>query len=106
MTPKNSKSDEINDICTNLLPGAGTDYFSADSVLLDSEQARFPTEFLNSINICGLPPHKLTLKIGQPIMLLRNVNPSVGLCNGTRLVIKDLYSRLIRAQILIGYSII
>ena len=50
----------------------------------------------------GLPPHKLELKIGQPIMMLRNLNPNVGLCNGTRLIIKNIYHRLIEATISIG----
>ena len=38
----------------------------------------------------GLPPHSLDLKIGAPIMLLRNINPSAGLANGTRLVVHNM----------------
>ena len=35
-------------------------------------------------------------------MLLRNLNQSIGLCNGTRLVITSLGSKVIQAEILTG----
>ena len=37
-----------------------------------------------------MPPHRLALKEGMPLLLLRNLNPREGLCNGTRLVLKDI----------------
>ena len=49
-----------------------------------------------------MPPHKLELKEGQPIILLRNVDPVQGLCNGTRLICKRFYGRIIHANIAIG----
>ncbi|GJX64748.1 ATP-dependent DNA helicase PIF1-like protein [Tanacetum coccineum] len=50
----------------------------------------YPVEFLNSLNFPGMPSHSICLKKELPIMLIRNVNPSKGLCNGTRLIITDL----------------
>ena len=40
---------------------------------------------------------KISLKL-----LLRNINPAGGLCNGTRLIIKNIFSRLIEAEIAVG----
>ena len=73
-----------------------------DSVIEDSQQAYYPVEFLNQINLSGLPAHKLVLKKKLPIMMLRNLNPTNGLCNGTRLIIKNIYSKLIEAEISMG----
>ncbi|XP_026429159.1 uncharacterized protein LOC113325153 [Papaver somniferum] len=42
-------------------------------------------EYLNNIAPGGLPSHILKLKIGAPIMLLRNVDAKYDLCNGSRL---------------------
>jgi hypothetical protein len=40
-------------------------------------------EFLATLSPSGFPPAKLQLKIGAPIILLRNLNPRQGLYNGT-----------------------
>ena len=41
----------------------------------------YPTEFLNSININGLPLHKLKLKERALITLLRNIDVNSELSN-------------------------
>jgi ATP-dependent DNA helicase PIF1 len=98
----NKKVDEINDIATQLMHGEEIIKLSCDKLITDSQQSLYPKEFLNRLNISGLPPHKLVLKIGQPIILLRNINSTAGLCNGTRLIVKNIYERLIEAQISFG----
>jgi ATP-dependent DNA helicase PIF1 len=62
----------------------------------------FPVEFLNSIEVPGLPLHETRLKIGVPIILLRNMDPRSGLCNGTRLIVTDLARFVIKAKIMTG----
>ncbi|CAG8800452.1 30832_t:CDS:2, partial [Gigaspora margarita] len=49
-----------------------------------------------------MPPSKLNLKIGCPIILLRNIAPGEGLCNSTRLVVTQLEDHIIKARILCG----
>lgn len=49
-----------------------------------------------------MPPHKLNLKQGQPVILLRNVSASEGLCNGTRLLCRIFHPSLIECEIAVG----
>ena len=58
------------------------------------------SEFLNSLTFSGIPDHELRLKVGLPIMLMRNINQSAGLCNGTRLIITQLGKRFIEGQVI------
>ncbi|XP_027150281.1 uncharacterized protein LOC113750513 [Coffea eugenioides] len=59
-------------------------------------------DFLNSQNPKVLPPHKLMLKENCPLILLRNLNPAEGLCNGTRLICRQLRRHTICAEIAFG----
>jgi hypothetical protein len=81
-------------------------YFSSDGIVIDSsnegDDTNYPTEFLNSLTPSGFPPHELNLKIGSPIMLLRNINKKRGLCNGTRLIVKGMLANLITAEVVTG----
>ena len=62
----------------------------------------YPTEFLNSLSPSGMPPHTLRLKINLPVVLLRNIDPDNGLCNGTRLICRNLARHVIEAEIITG----
>lgn len=49
-----------------------------------------------------MPPNLLHLKLQCPIILLRNIDPSSELCNGTRLICKSFRPNLIEAEIVTG----
>ena len=59
-------------------------------------------EILNTIESGSLPPHVLDLKIGSPIMVIRNIDPAAGVCNGTRLIVNSLGTDFIEAIIATG----
>jgi ATP-dependent exoDNAse (exonuclease V) alpha subunit len=46
-----------------------------------------------------MPSHKLPLKIGAPMVLLRNLDPLTRLCNGTRLIVRRFTMRVVEAEI-------
>ncbi|XP_074265441.1 uncharacterized protein LOC141587873 [Silene latifolia] len=81
LTPLNETADTVNDYMTEKIPGDYKIYKSCDEVCAasidsDDQFSAYPTEYLNTVNLQGLPRHELKLKVGMPVMLLRNINPS------------------------------
>jgi hypothetical protein len=62
----------------------------------------YPSDFLNSIEVYNFPTYKLALKKGTIVMLLRNLNHTVGLCNRTRLLVTDPGQSLLKCILLTG----
>ena len=88
LAAKNKDVDRLNKKASEYFPGTAKEYLSADTVIDEYQRNIYPTEFLNQINDSSLPQHQLLLKINQPVILLRNIAQSEGLCNGTRLIIR------------------
>ena len=57
---------------------------------------------LEQLRVSGFPPSNLKLKRGAPIMVLRNIDCSHGLCNGTRLIVLELHKNIIVGKIING----
>ncbi|XP_055907434.1 uncharacterized protein LOC129942481 [Eupeodes corollae] len=67
-----------------------------DTVMNQDDVVNYPTEFLNSLELPGIPSQNLQLKVGSVVIILRNmIQPR--LCNGT-----SLYSKGIKATIIKG----
>ena len=105
--PKNTTADKINSVVLDMLHGNTYTFTSVDEAVPKTNdggatELLYPQEYLNTLSFSGMPPHELTIKIGAPIMLLRNLNLGGGLCNGTRMIVTQIYSRLIQAKIITG----
>ncbi|XP_031124334.1 uncharacterized protein LOC116027048 [Ipomoea triloba] len=108
VVPKGSRQDIVSAaINSSYLWTHCTTYLSSDttckadgssSVLSDVHTP----EFLSTIRASGLPNHSLTLKVGSPVMLMRNIDHTLGLCNGTRLVVTKLGNHVVEGSILAG----
>jgi len=110
LSPTNSMVDQINDYMLDLMPGEEKTYFSYDSPLTQNGNCDIvddvhTSKFLNTINASGLPHHKIRLKIGVPIMLLRNIDLKLGLCNGTRLIITRMEKFILEGKVIFGSNI-
>ena len=100
--PTNCLVDNINSVVTDIFPGQAIDCLSADETVGDTELP-IPQEYLNGLCVPGLPPHHLRLKPGMPIILLRNISPAQGLCNGTRMLVVAVHGgRLLEATVVCG----
>ncbi|CAA7016473.1 unnamed protein product [Microthlaspi erraticum] len=106
LCPTNDDVDLINQFMLRKIPGEERTYLSADSIDPMDIAARnnpiFTPDFLNSIKVPGLPRHLLCLKIGTPVMLLRNIDSKGGLCNGTRLQVTQMADHVLEARVITG----
>ncbi|KAG5609537.1 hypothetical protein H5410_020818 [Solanum commersonii] len=101
LTTKNDFVDEINDMLISQFPNTKKVFIAIDETIDPNDQSEYE-DFLHTLNPTGLPPYKLTLRKNCPIMLLRNLNPCEGLCNGTRLICNDFKPHVISATISSG----
>ncbi|XP_071723352.1 uncharacterized protein [Rutidosis leptorrhynchoides] len=110
VTPLNDTVNIINSQILSLMPGDVQSYLSYDCLNTnqsDYGHARqlYPAEFLNTLAANGLPDHNLLFKTNCSVMLLRNLDPSRGLCNGTRMIVKRCTENVVEAVIVSGSKI-
>ncbi|GFX44715.1 ATP-dependent DNA helicase [Trichonephila clavipes] len=99
LASRNDVVEKINVTIQKQLPGQEYACKSIDCILNDDEAVQYPIEFLNSIQTSDLQAHNLILKVGAPIILIRNID-APRLCNGTRLIRKMLMQHVIQATVL------
>jgi len=97
--------EEVNDFIPSLIDGEERTYLSSDTPCQsdennDIQSEWFMSEFLNDIKCSRIPNHKIKLKVGVPIMLLRNIDQANGLCNGTRLQVNHLSKNIISCKVI------
>ena len=104
VTPLNASASKLNEKMLEGLPSdAERLSLSQDYAVIDEGEAEHYTpEFMNSLDPPGMPPHELRIRPGALMMVLRNYAPQKGLCNGTRVVIRGLWRRLLQVQIVTG----
>ncbi|KAI3509189.1 hypothetical protein L1887_24277 [Cichorium endivia] len=111
LAPKNEVVQEIYDRLLSLFPGVYKEYLSSDSLCQsdyihdDVDECLYSHDVLNGLKPSGLPNHKLVLKVGVPVMLLRNIDQKSSLCNGTRLWVISLGNRVIEVKVISGNNI-
>src|ERR1700742_5154259 len=109
LTSRNSEVAELNNTLLNQFPGSDKTYNSADSVVsevaadeLEHLRGSYAPEVLSSLNASGVPLADLKLKKGAPVMVLRNIDPLLGICNGLRGLIEQMSERVVQIRLLTG----
>ena len=100
LAPFNKTVNEI-----NKAPGQVFTYVSFDTAITEEGCIDYSTEFLNSIESGCLPPHILSLKIGTPIIILRNLRPP-HMVNGSRAIVTRLHGNVIEAKSVLNNQLI
>jgi hypothetical protein len=109
LAPRNSDVGDLNRRILKSMSGEEEVFLSVDSVVDEAGvddglpgHNMFPAEFLRTLHPPGLPPGELRLKPGCPIILLRNLCPTQGLCNGTRMVVVRTSRRVLEVKLIGG----
>ena len=107
LTPTNQTVGHLNSLIVEMIPGDASTYYSVDSAEdfggTDADlHAAFPIEYLNSLYVPGMPSHDLKLKIGTVVMLMRNLNQTLGPCNGTRMVVTKCLKFCVECEVICG----
>ena len=106
LAARNSDVNDLNTDILNRMQGELQVFHSADTVVkeagADGVDDSIPVEYLRVLEASGLPPGELLIKLGCPLILLRNLSPSNGLCNGTRVVVVRTSRRVLEVRIMGG----
>jgi hypothetical protein len=104
----NADVDSLNKYVLSKFPGQIKEFHSADFIPTseqsggDDPMLNYPVEYLNEINCSGLPLAKLELKVGCPVMILKNLDPAHGVCNGSRGILRRCRNRVLEVELLTG----
>ncbi|XP_052889718.1 ATP-dependent DNA helicase PIF1-like [Anopheles moucheti] len=92
LSPLNVDVTSVNNVVLDRIPEPEQEYRSVDPLVNpeEHEHLQLPSEY------------RLRQKRFAPVLLLRNLNSDMGLCNDTRLQIVDLKRNCLRAKILTG----
>lgn len=111
VTPTNDAVRDLNRIILQKLPGQQMTFFCKTTIEYghggapEGTDAPDPVpglvvaqEELDGVHASNIPPAQLHLKVGCMVMLLMNLDRKNGLCNGTRLVVKQILKESIKVQ--------
>jgi len=105
----NDEVDQLNSHMLAMLPGDSHTYLSSNTFQESIEHPDIddihPSEILHGLTFSGLSNHEIQLKISAPMVLLRNLDPHLRLCNETRLIVERLGSKVLEARIITGHNI-
>ena len=84
---------KINDAITERSPGEAYEQKREGSVSRGVDAAIYPAGCATSIEVSGIPHRQLRLKVGTPVMILRNRNAAGGMCNGSKSIVRRIRTR-------------
>jgi ATP-dependent DNA helicase PIF1 len=103
LTVHNETVLQLNALMLSRYPGPVRTLFSVDTADINDSSGdlhHVPIEELQGCSPPQLPLSLLQLKVGVPVMLLRNIVPQEGLCNGSRMVVLAITPHCLQVRLL------
>jgi hypothetical protein len=100
LCPRHESVDHINSACLELWEGEVVTKHGIDQYADRNDALVVTLEQLNANTPSGSPPQRLDLKVGMPLLLLRNMTKN--LMNGTRLLLLEIRPNILKCMILTG----
>lgn len=107
LAPTNVSIDQINNHVLNLLPNPLHGQHSSNHLIKDNPNdiaEVTSTEYLEAVDVPGVPPHELNLKRGCVVMFIRNVNFDSGIVNGRKGIVRAISPRVVDVQVIAAGS--
>ena len=98
LTPLHANRTLINDMLFDRIPEQ-EQIFTADDQISDDIES-IHQELVAQTEWPGIPKHNLRLKKFAIVMVMRNINPAIGLVNGTKMIIEDMNPYFLHCRIL------
>ncbi|KAH7713337.1 hypothetical protein AAVH_19340 [Aphelenchoides avenae] len=104
LSPMNKVCRGYNEEITVGIPGNFRYYHSIDAVAEDTANQGIdvPADVLNKVDVSGLPPHELALKVGSVVIMIRNLDVRNGMVNGQRFLVTKMSENCVRVTFLAG----
>jgi hypothetical protein len=84
---------EVNDKIIRAIPGECITALCNDTYMDCKEPDLYPEDFVRSLNISGVPPGTLQLKVGARYIIIRNIDHAHGIVNGAQVLCTTVTSR-------------
>ncbi|CAM9962438.1 unnamed protein product, partial [Sphacelaria rigidula] len=102
LAPRNNIVRQVNATLMEHVQVAGFSRFSFEETEDATDAMVYTPEFLPSLTPAGMAAHEVVLKVTAPYILLRTINPTLGLFNGTRFEVLHATPRVLRVRISAG----
>ena len=110
LAPRNSDTGDINADVLRMFPGEEHELWAVDHALdpttLLEDDTNYSPEVLHSYSPSGFPLARLSLKVGCPVMILRNLQPREGVCNGSRGIVTRISTRILEVRLFNGATVL
>ena len=105
LTPKNDAVHALNDLIIREFPQHTHVLLRGHTSIAEptpEDLTAYPPDYLNSLDLPGLPPANMHVYRGALVIFLRNIDPDRGLCNGARAIVVRASTRVLDAILLSG----